>query len=296
VPYHFLNQSELSANPSRAMRDLPYRNFDIVDGIRHMQLLGVRYYMAISPTAQAAAATLTKGAHPALRLIAETGTHSRNYTVNGSTTAQPRHWQVYLVADSAPVAGLSFDPAVMTGVPTSSRGWINTVVPWYQDPSRWPVELAMSGPSNWPRVKGASPTPPHIPVPAATVTNITMTDDRISFDVDHTGTPVLVKTSWFPNWQASGANGPWRVAPNLMVVVPTSRHVSLHYGYTPVDDLGRVATVGGLAAVGFLGWGERHTTRPAAPAGDDGPAAEPVGDDAGDGVAEGADEEATTPA
>ena len=66
VPYHFLNQSELSANPSRAMRDLPYRNFNIVDGIQHMQLLGVRYYMAVSPTAQAAAKTLTTGPHPLL--------------------------------------------------------------------------------------------------------------------------------------------------------------------------------------------------------------------------------------
>ena len=84
-----------------------------------------------------------------------------------------------------------------------------------------------------------------------------MTDDRISFDVDRTGSPVLVKTSYFPNWQATGANGPWRVAPNLMVVVPTSRHVELHYGFTPVDNLGRVVSVAALAGVGLLWWRER---------------------------------------
>jgi hypothetical protein len=311
VPYHFLNQSELSANPSRAMRGLPYRNLDIVDGIKHMQLLGVRYYMAVSPTAQAAAQTLTTGAHPVLQLIAQTGAHDRNYTVNGATTAQARHWQIYLVADSAPVSGLAFDPAVMQGVPTTSHGWISTVVPWYQDPSRWPVELAMSGPSNWPRVKGASATPPHVAVPVATVTNIKMTDDRISFDVDHTGTPVLVKTSWFPNWQAIGAKGPWRVAPNLMVVVPTSRHVELHYGFTPIDDLGRIVTVGGLAAVAFLAWGEWRGARPAVPADDGaplpGPPATLVDDERDERderddrderaeLDEGADEGATTPA
>ena len=257
VPYHFLNQSELSANPSRAMRDLPYRNYDIVDGIKHMQLLGVRYYMAVSPTAQTAAQTLATGPNPLLRLVAQTGTHDRNYTQNGSTTAQARHWQIYEIAGSDPVSGLSYLPAVMQGVPTTSHGWINTVVPWYQDPSRWPVELAASGPSDWPRIRGASATPPHVAVPIANVSGIKMTDDRISFDVDRTGTPVLVKTSWFPNWQATGANGPWRVAPNLMVVVPTSRHVELHYGFTPVDNLGRIVSVGGLAAVALLGWGER---------------------------------------
>jgi hypothetical protein len=295
VPYHFLNQSELSANPSRAMRGLPYRNLDIVDGIKHLQLLGVRYYMAVSPSAQAAAQTLTTGAHPMLQLIAQTGTHDRNYTVNGATTAQTRHWQIYLVADSAPVSGLAFDPAVMQGVTKSGplprllhdvwpwykvapggHAWINTVVPWYQDASRWPVELAASGPSNWPRVQGASATPPHVAVPVAAVTNIKMTDDRITFDVDRTGSPVLVKTSWFPNWQATGATGPWRVAPNLMVVVPTSRHVELHYGFTPVDDIGRVTTVAGLAAVALLWWGERPGARPTVPADGSTPPAVPA--------------------
>ncbi|MEY2419196.1 MAG: hypothetical protein QOG90_1876, partial [Actinomycetota bacterium] len=57
---------------------------------------------------------------------------------------------------------------------------------------------------------------------------------------------VVVKSSYFPNWQASGAQGPWRVTPNEMVVIPTSKHVSLHYGWTPVDWFGNVATLLGL--------------------------------------------------
>ena len=51
---------------------------------------------------------------------------------------------------------------------------------------------------------------------------MTTGDDRVSFTVDKIGVPVLVKVSYFPNWEASGARGPWRVAPNLMVVIPTS--------------------------------------------------------------------------
>jgi hypothetical protein len=281
VPYHFLDQSELSQNPSRAMRDLPYRSFNIVDGIQHMQLLGVRYYMAISPATQTAARSLTTGPNPMLRLVAQTGNYQVSYTQGGSTADQARHWEIYEINDSAPVAGLSYLPAVMKGVSTTGRGWINTVLPWYQDASQWPVELAASGPADWPRVKGATPNPPHVAVTPAVVTNIKTTDDRISFDVDHTGTPVLVKTSYFPNWQATGANGPWRVAPNLMVVVPTSRHVSLHYGFTPVDDAGRVVTVAALAGVGLLWWRERTPGEDVVVAGDDVPAG--GADDPGDG-------------
>ena len=69
----------------------------------------------------------------------------------------------------------------------------------------------------------------------------------MSFDVSHVGTPVLVKVSYFPQWQVTGATGPYRVSPNLMAVVPTSTHVVLHYGQAPSNVLG--ALVSALAVV-----------------------------------------------
>ena len=79
------------------------------------------------------------------------------------------------------------------------------------------------------------------PVATTRVTAVTQTDSSISFHVSRVGTPVLVKVSYFPNWQASGADGPWRVTPNLMVVVPTSHDVTLTYGRVGV---GRSGTLG----------------------------------------------------
>ncbi len=61
TPFHFLMQSELSAKPSRAQRDLPYRELDLDAGVQHLQLMGVKYYLARSPQAVAAA-----DAHPDL--------------------------------------------------------------------------------------------------------------------------------------------------------------------------------------------------------------------------------------
>jgi hypothetical protein len=89
-------------------------------------------------------------------------------------------------------------------------------------------------------------------VTPARVSGIKTTDDRISFDVDKIGSPVLVKASYFPNWQAKGARGPWRVTPNQMVVIPTSRHVTIHYGETPVDLFGWSLTILGILAVVVL--------------------------------------------
>jgi hypothetical protein len=244
TPYHFINQAELSVTPSEAMRNLPYESLDVAAGVRHLQLLGVRYYMAFSPQAQAQAA-----ADPDLSLIATSGP----WPVTSGTTVIQRTWNIYTVRGAAEVSPLAEQPVVMTGVAKGGKSWLNAAVSWYDDPSRWNVMLAASGPAQWARVRGADPNPPQQTVDPAQVSGIQTTDDRVSFDVDRTGSPVLVKTSYFPNWQATGAKGPWRVAPNLMVVIPTSHHVSLHYGWTPVDGLGWAVTALGLIAVVWMG-------------------------------------------
>ncbi len=59
----------------------------------------------------------------------------------------------------------------------------------------------------------------------------------MSFKVSEIGVPVLVKVSYFPNWEVDGAKGPWRATPNLMVVLPTEEEVVLTYGRTGVDVL-----------------------------------------------------------
>ena len=81
------------------------------------------------------------------------------------------------------------------------------------------------------------------------VSGVTQTDSSVSFHVSRVGTPVLVKVSYFPNWHASGADGPWRVTPNLMVVVPTSNDVTLSYGASSANYIGLAATLIGLAAL-----------------------------------------------
>ncbi len=252
VPYHFLNQSELSKAGSRAMRDLPYQNLDVDAGVRHLQLLGVRYYMAVSPEAQ-----LQAQADPDLRLVATTKPHAVDYP-DGT---KQRTWQVFEVRDSPLVAPLTYDPVVVRHGMAGKTAWLHGSVAWYTNPGAWDVPLATDGPASWPRIgtrqEIAPPEPAGRPV---TVSHITTRDDRISFRVDHPGTPVLVKVSYFPNWKVSGAKGPWRVTPNLMVVVPTSTHVSLHYGWTGVDRLGWLVSL--LALIGLVGISLPRRSRP----------------------------------
>jgi hypothetical protein len=225
TPYHFLNQSELSAAPSRAERELPYGNLDVELGVRHLQLLGVKYYLAFSPGAVAQAA-----ANPDLTEVASTGA-----------------WHVYEVADADLVEPLANDPAVVEGVDVGGRTWQDMAVDWYLRPDDWDVFRAADGPEGWQRIDEGE-TPEVTSRPEATVSDIRATEDTIRFRVDRTGVPVLVKASYFPNWKATNAKGPYRVAPNLMVVVPTGNEVSLRYGRTGIDWLSIALTLGGIGA------------------------------------------------
>jgi hypothetical protein len=266
TPYHFLNQSELSAVPSRPQRDLPYGDLDVAEGVRHLQAIGVRYYMAVSTAAVAQADQISD-----LKLVAETQPWSATVNSNGSSGVQNRPWKIYLVKNAAMVEALDYLPAVMTEVPKGGREWLDAAVKAYTAKGDRSVLFAASGPKNWARVARPSTNPPKRAVAQpAKVSRITTSDDRISFDVDRVGVPVVVKASYFPNWQASGAKGPYRVTPNEMVVIPTSKHVTLHYGWTPVDLFANGLTLLGLVGLAGLWWWGRRPQPPAGePAGHD---------------------------
>jgi hypothetical protein len=239
TPYHFMNQSELSAAPSDAMVGLPYQGLDVALGVQHLQLLGVRYFLAFSSSVVAQA-----DADPALSLVATTGPWHTAYQGTSLTTT----WSVYLVHRSSMVVPLTEQPSVLRGVGPQQSSWLPVALEWYDDPARWAHELVAGGPASWPRQTATlALSSSGVPLPATEVSDIRTTTDTISFHVSRTGVPVLVRTSYFPAWHAAGASGPWRAEPNLMVVVPTSHRVTLSYGTTAAGWLGLA-----LGAVGLV--------------------------------------------
>ena len=245
TPYHFINQAELSAGPSEPEVGLPYAatQGNVAIGVQHLQLLGVKYFMAETPEIEQQAS-----ANPSLQLVAKTGPWT--YSYNGVLTHTT--WDIYRVKASPLVTPLSNDPAVLSGVDPAPSGWLDQSVDWYDHPDRWNVELAQGGPASWPRTTVGDTRPPVRHAAATRVTDVSTTDTTVSFHVSKVGTPVLVKVSYFPNWHASGADGPWRVTPNLMVVVPTSHDVTLSYGRSGANYLGDFLTVAGVVALAAL--------------------------------------------
>jgi hypothetical protein len=84
------------------------------------------------------------------------------------------------------------------------------------------------------------------------VSDVQVEQESVSFAVDRVGVPVLVKVSYFPNWQVKGATHVYRAAPNMMVVVPTEKNVTLSYEPSQLDRSSYAVTLVGIIMAVFL--------------------------------------------
>jgi hypothetical protein len=141
-------------------------------------------------------------------------------------------WVMYEVRGMSLVESLTVAPTVAHGP------WLDAAVAWFLD-QQGPRPVAGG---TW--SAGASMLP-------VRVTNVETDGSHVRFHVDQTGVPVLVRVNWFPWWRASGARGPWRIAPNDMVVVPTAHDVTITAAPRTPDQVGKVLTV--IGAVGLAG-------------------------------------------
>ena len=259
TPYHFIAAAAMSKQSSNPVRELRYDDNNAALGVRYLQELGVRYYMGFTPEAVREAS-----AQPALREITRSGP-----------------WVIYEVTASDLVVPLTVQPVVVAGRTDSQADmghpgdakerWLEIGTSWLQNPNDWPAVPAASGPSEWQRIDVAidmnrrigepdeasrrvDVVLPTQPIDVVNVEPIVVFDveqgrSSVSFSVDKIGTPVLVRTSYFPNWNVSGAKGPYRVAPNMMVVIPTQTDVKLSFGWSLLDVFAYVLSILGIVVL-----------------------------------------------
>ena len=248
TPYHFITAAAMSKQSSNPVRELRYDNNDAAIGVRYMQELGVKYFMGFTPEAIAQASQ-----QEGLTEVARSGP-----------------WVVYRVANSDVVTPLATQPIVANISSSNPRErWLEIGTSWFQHPETWTTPIADDGPSEWQRIEVAvdeskregepnsnnrrvdvvKPATPltQVPLEPVVVSNVNIGEESVRFSVDKVGVPVLVRVSYFPNWKVDGAKGPYRVAPNMMVVIPTSTDVNMHYGWNMLDYVAYLLSFAGIA-------------------------------------------------
>jgi hypothetical protein len=266
TPYHFITSAAMSKQSSNPVRELRYDNNNAGLGVRYMQELGIKYYLAFTKEA-----------------IAQANLQAALVEVKRSSP-----WVIYQVGNSELVTPLTVQPVIVSSKTGDIKErWLEIGTSWFQHPEDWSAMPVENGLDTWQRVDvavdlsrrdgepGISSRRVDIVTPSqkievvetkpTKVTNFVLEDAAISFSVDQIGQPILVRMSYFPNWKVSGANGPFRVAPNMMVVVPTQKDVRLHYGYTKLDIFAYLLTAIGIAVMSVR-WRRRINARIIEPA------------------------------
>jgi phosphomannomutase len=259
TPFHFLNQAELSAAPDEAMVGLNYdpNLQDVSLGVKHLQLMGVKYLMVSSEEINQEALI-----NPSLTLLGRLRPHNIPPAYSPPSTVT---WYIYEVANSSLVTPLSHNPVVLTKIPSSNPAtigsWTTAAQSWYLSPSDWRIEVASNGPAYWSRInyysgelaskKGVNLSKlTESKLPSVKITDLKSSLTSISFNVNRINVPVDIKISYFPNFHAVNALGPYRIFPNQMVVIPTGNHVTVYFGATPINWLEYF--ISGIGLIGLV--------------------------------------------
>lgn len=250
TPFHFINHSEMSAEPSNPIPGLQYHTFDMERGLSHMDLYGVEYYVSFTPEAAEKANEIDE-----FYEIAVTEPFHIFRLPETDLVVPASHLPaVYEVPERGLLASLLGSGTVTgpDGEPLPS--FHDMSLEWYEDVENMDRWVVADGPQEWPRIESIEQRPDvALDVPADAVSDIVVEDHRISFTTEAIGVPHMIKVSYFPNWTATGADGPWRASPSLMVVVPTEENVVIEFQDTWAESGGKLLTVGGVVALIAVG-------------------------------------------
>ncbi|MEI6402120.1 MAG: hypothetical protein WCP59_08035 [Actinomycetota bacterium] len=230
----FVAETSWSLRGERYFGDLPYEQQPDLDvAVRYLRELGATYYLALSPE------------------IIEVARSTDGLT----ELAAVGPWVLFHVEGTRLVEPLAAQPLVDPSI-DSKVSWADASMQWFiaTDPSL--RRFSPDGPATWQRASWEDADAP-LPEGAAgdesvQVTDVLLGDDSIRFRVDTVGVPVLVRVSWYPTWVADGAAGPWRAAPNWMVVVPTENEVVLRVEAGQMETVSSLTTLFGVVVAAAL--------------------------------------------
>ncbi|MHB1346393.1 MAG: glycosyltransferase family protein [Candidatus Humimicrobiaceae bacterium] len=221
-PFHFTEQALMSEKPSNAIPGLKLPSLNIKAGVENLRMMNIRYMVSSSEKVQG---ELDK--HPDAKLMAKFDVFNF-YEINTTN-------KYIEILKNVPVK-------------VQTDNWYETILPWFKkyDKDRTFV-IWDQGENGLESYKSVSPEEVLNIVrdpyeKSGEVLEENIENEKITFRTTAVGIPHIVKISYFPNWKAEGADGPYAVSPSLMMVIPRQENVTLYYGSTITDIIARSFT------------------------------------------------------
>ncbi|MBM3707009.1 MAG: hypothetical protein FJW69_01500 [Actinobacteria bacterium] len=229
APFHYINQAELSVKPRGTVAGWKVPSRDYEAAMKHLIYFNISYIMASSP-----------------EVIADLKSDTRVEFLN---KIEPYYFYE--------IKGLHNYVEVMKNKPYrySPEDWIWDMRDWYLNADNVdnPViyDDGSEGIKQFEEItKEQLSDVPDNPFNAGGIVLSEIVErEKIEFKTTAIGVPHLIKVSYFPNWKAAGAEGPYLVSPSLMMVIPTQSDVTLYYGITYANRIGVTLTMAGWAII-----------------------------------------------
>lgn len=236
-PVYYL-ASEMGASSPNPFKNRYYSRFDLDAALVHLRLLHAGEVVALSRE-------LTVGL---------------NQRAGVTEIARVPPYTVFRLPDP----GAYVEPLSHRPVRSSLRGWRDKAYRWFTRKPLSPAHLVFTDdPQFTLQERDEWLAPPEERLADGVRVRSEIEAERIRIHTDTVGHPLLVKVSYHPRWRAHGADGPYLIAPGLMMVVPREPDVDLVYARTTADHVGWALTGVGVVVVAIAGLRRRFRAAPA---------------------------------
>ncbi len=235
-PYIFYIQSEISDLPANPIHGRRYGTFNIDDGTKHLLLFNTKYLIASSEKLKSSLIRRNDyefiGSYGEVMDLYELKTNTGRY-----------------------VELLDYEPIL---VKTSDWGQLS--YDWFMDLDALDTHLVFEKEiddedeqkfhliTNESDLRGLQNIP-KIPISDDCSVEESVFNEKIEISTDCIGKPLLIKMTYFPNWQVHGAKKIYLISPSFMLIFPEQSTVTLTYSFIWVDHLGYLLTLIGLFLV-----------------------------------------------
>lgn len=205
TPFHFLTVSGLAERPSNPVGGLSYINGDFNKGIRLMKELGIDYYVAYTDS------------------IKDKSRINSELNFLFSTEV----FEVYQL-DSSKIELIDNELYFYDNPNLLDRILNSTIRERVQNSFFDQAYVAFKNETNYKVIEGLEFSKINkIENSNLEVKNLKIDSKSISFETNSPNQLHLIKVSYFPNWKIIDGEGPYRISPSFMAVVPNSNSVSL---------------------------------------------------------------------
>ena len=232
APFHYINQAELSVKPRGTVAGWKVPKRDYQAAMTHLIYMNISYIMASSPEVIA-----DLNSDPRVEFLNEVEPY-QFFEIRGE------HNYVEIAANNP----YRYKP----------EDWVWDMRDWYLNAQNTDNPVIYDDGSDsvlqFPEIKKEELTsvPPDPITDRGEILWESVEREKIEFETTGIGQLHLIKVSYFPNWHAKGAEGPYLVSPSFMMVIPNQNEVTLTYGMSTPHRIGLGLTIAGWLIIAAL--------------------------------------------